>query len=101
VILGERREPRGFAPTGRRWELGGVDFHEYRDGRVCMLRIAFDMLSVSRQLGVMPAAGSRAERALAMAMAMALLFPRTASNPGATWRLRARTGPATSGYPRR
>ena len=69
---------RGFAPTGRRWELGGVDFHEYRDGRVCMLRIAFDMLSVSRQLGRMPAAGSRAERALAMAMAMALLFPRKA-----------------------
>jgi steroid delta-isomerase-like uncharacterized protein len=60
-------EPPGFAPTGRRWELDGVDFHEYRDGRVCKLRIAFDMLSVSRQLGLMPAAGSRAERALALA----------------------------------
>ena len=60
-------EPPGFAPTGRRWELDGIDFHEYRDGRVCKLRIAFDMLSVSRQLGLMPAAGSRAERALAMA----------------------------------
>ena len=60
-------EPPGFAPTGRRWELDGVDFHEYRDGRACKLRIAFDMLSVSRQLGLMPAAGSRAERALAMA----------------------------------
>ena len=67
MIPGERREPRGFAPTGRRWELDGIDFHEYRDGRVCMLRIAFDMLSVSRQLGLMPAAGSPAERALAMA----------------------------------
>ena len=60
-------EPPGFAPTGRRWELDGVDFHEYRDGRVCKLRIAFDMLSVSRQLGLMPAAGGRAESALAMA----------------------------------
>jgi steroid delta-isomerase-like uncharacterized protein len=60
-------EPPGFAPTGRRWELDGVDFHEYRDGRVCKLRIAFDMLSASRQLGLMPAAGGRAERALAMA----------------------------------
>jgi steroid delta-isomerase-like uncharacterized protein len=60
-------EPPGFAPTGRRWELDGVDFHEYRDGRVCKLRIAFDTLSASRQLGLMPAAGGRAERALAMA----------------------------------
>jgi steroid delta-isomerase-like uncharacterized protein len=60
-------EPPGFAPTGRRWELDGVDFHEYRDGRVCKLRIAFDMMSASRQLGLVPAAGGRAERALAMA----------------------------------
>ena len=67
MIPGERREPRGFGPPAGRWELDGVDFHEYRDGRVCKLRIAFDMLSVSRQLGLMPAAGSRAERALAMA----------------------------------
>jgi steroid delta-isomerase-like uncharacterized protein len=60
-------DPPGFAPTGRRWELDGVDFHEYRDGRVCKLRIAFDMMSASRQLGLVPAAGGRAERALAMA----------------------------------
>jgi len=60
-------EPPGLAPTGRRWEIDGADFHEYRDGRVCKLRIAFDMLSVSRQLGLMPAAGGRAESALAMA----------------------------------
>jgi steroid delta-isomerase-like uncharacterized protein len=60
-------EPPGFAPTGRAWELDGVDFHEYRDGRVRKLRIAFDMLSASRQLGLMPATGSRAERALALA----------------------------------
>jgi steroid delta-isomerase-like uncharacterized protein len=60
-------DPPGFAPTGRRWEQDGVDFHEYRDGRVCKLRITCDMLSVSRQLGLMPAAGGRAERAMAMA----------------------------------
>ena len=60
-------DPPGFAPTGRRWELDGADFHEYRDGRVCKLRTAINMLSVSRQLGLMPAAGSPAERALAMA----------------------------------
>ena len=60
-------DPPGFAPTGRRWEIEGADFHEYRDGRVCKLRIAFDMLSISRQLGLMPSAGGRAERAMAMA----------------------------------
>ena len=60
-------DPPGFAPTGRRWEVDGVDFHDYRDGRICKLRIAFDMMSASRQLGLMPEAGSRAERALAMA----------------------------------
>ena len=62
-----RLDPPGFAATGRRWELDGVDFHEYRDERVCKLRIAFDMMSASRQLGLMPDAGSRAERALATA----------------------------------
>ena len=60
-------DPPGFAPTGRRWELDGVDFHEYRDGRVSKLRIAFDLMSISRQLGLMPDSGSRAENALAMA----------------------------------
>ena len=60
-------EPPGFAPTGRRWELDGVDLHEYRDGRVCRLRIVFDMMSASRQLGLVPAAGGRAERAVAIA----------------------------------
>jgi steroid delta-isomerase-like uncharacterized protein len=62
-----RMDPPGFAPTGRRWEIDGADFHEYRDGRISKLRVVFDLMSVSRQLGVMPAAGSRAERAMAAA----------------------------------
>ena len=60
-------DPPGLAATGRSWELDGVDFHEYRDGRVSKLRVAFDMMSISRQLGLLPEAGSRGERALAMA----------------------------------
>jgi steroid delta-isomerase-like uncharacterized protein len=60
-------DPPGFAPTGRRWEVDGADFHEYRDGRIGNLRVAFDMMTVARQLGVMPAAGSRGERAMAAA----------------------------------
>ena len=65
-------DPPGFAATGRRWELDGADFHEYRDGRVCKLRIAFDMMSASRQLGLMPEAGSRTESALATAQRSAV-----------------------------
>jgi steroid delta-isomerase-like uncharacterized protein len=60
-----RMDPPGFAPTGRRWEIDGADFQEYRDDRICKLRVVFDMMSVSRQLGVMPAAGGRAEHAMA------------------------------------
>ena len=58
-------DPPGFAPTGRRAEFEGVDFHEYRDGKIARLRIDFDMLDVSRQLGLMPPQGSGAERAMA------------------------------------
>lgn len=67
-----RMDPPGFAPTGRRWEVDGVDFQEYRDGRISKLRVAFDLMTVSRQLGVMPATGSRAERAMATAQRAAV-----------------------------
>lgn len=60
-------DPPGFAPTGRRWEIDGADFHEYRDGRIAKLRVVCDVMSIARQLGVMPASGSRAERAMAAA----------------------------------
>ena len=60
-------DPPGFAPTGRAWEVDGVDFQEYRDGRIARLRVVFDLMTVSRQLGVMPATGSRSERAMVAA----------------------------------
>ena len=60
-------DPPGFSPTGRRWEIDGVDFQEYRAGRISRLRVICDIMSISRQLGVMPASGSRAERAMAAA----------------------------------
>jgi hypothetical protein len=59
--------PPGFAPTGRRFEVDGADFHEYRDGRIARLRVVLDVMSVSRQVGLMPAAGGRGERAVAAA----------------------------------
>ena len=60
-----RMDPPGFAPTGKRWEVDGVDFQEYRGEQIAKLRVIFDLMTVSRQLGVMPATGSTAERALA------------------------------------
>lgn len=55
-------DPPGFAPNGKRWEVDGVDFHEYRDGRISRLRIIFNMTEAAQQLALVPAPGSRAER---------------------------------------
>ncbi|MGH2970153.1 MAG: ester cyclase, partial [Solirubrobacteraceae bacterium] len=60
-------DPPGLAPTGARIEFEGFDLHEYRDGRVCRLRIVFDMMDVSRQIGMVPKQGSRLENAGAAA----------------------------------
>jgi steroid delta-isomerase-like uncharacterized protein len=65
-------EPPGFAPTGRRIEFDGADFHEYRDGRVSRLQIVFDMLDIGRQLGTIPKAGSPIEKAGAAAQRLGM-----------------------------
>jgi len=56
-------DPPGFAPTDKRIEFEGADFHEYRDGRVCRLRIVLDMMDVARQIGTVPKVGSPLEKA--------------------------------------
>jgi len=68
-------DPPGFAPTGKRFEIDGADFHEYRDGRIARLRIVFDVNGASQQLGLVPLPGSRAER---MAVALQRLGRRFA-----------------------
>jgi steroid delta-isomerase-like uncharacterized protein len=65
-------DPPGFAPTGARLEIDGFDLQEYRDGRVCRLRIVTDMMEASRQLGLMPPVGSRVEKAGAAAQRLAV-----------------------------
>jgi steroid delta-isomerase-like uncharacterized protein len=55
-------EPPGFAPTGKRAELDGVDLLELRDGLVCAYNGFFDVRGVAQQIGVLPARGSRGER---------------------------------------
>jgi steroid delta-isomerase-like uncharacterized protein len=65
-------DPPGFAPTGRRIEFNGADFHEYRDGQVCRLRIVFDAMDVGRQIGTLPKAGSPVEKAGAAAQRLGM-----------------------------
>jgi steroid delta-isomerase-like uncharacterized protein len=65
-------DPPGFAPTGKRVEFEGGDFHEYRDGRVARLRIVFDMMDIGRQIGTLPRAGSSVEKAGATAQRLGM-----------------------------
>jgi steroid delta-isomerase-like uncharacterized protein len=58
-------DPPGLAPTGKKMQFDGADFHEYRDGKVAKLRIVFDMAGAMRQLGVLPPAGGKQERVMA------------------------------------
>jgi predicted ester cyclase len=56
-------DPPGCARTGASIEFDGFDIHDYRAGRVCRLRIVFDMMNVSRQIGIVPKPVTRAEKA--------------------------------------
>jgi len=57
-------DPPGFAPTGRRMRVEGVDQWTMRDGRIAGYRAYYDMNDLARQLGIVPPTGSRAERAM-------------------------------------
>ncbi|MEA2313414.1 MAG: hypothetical protein QOI03_106 [Solirubrobacteraceae bacterium] len=57
-------EPPGFAATGRTMRVEGVDRWLMRDGRIADYRAFYDMNDLARQLGIVPLAGSRAERAM-------------------------------------
>jgi steroid delta-isomerase-like uncharacterized protein len=57
-------EPPGFAPTGRRMQIDGVDQWTMRDGRIALYRAFYDMNDVARQLGIVPAPGSAPERGM-------------------------------------
>jgi steroid delta-isomerase-like uncharacterized protein len=48
----------GQPATGKRWELEGADFHEYRDGKIARLRVVYDMADFLRQLGLLPGQAS-------------------------------------------
>lgn len=55
-------DPSGFAPTGGRADVHGVDLYEFRDGLLSRIRTTYDLMDWGRQMGLVPARGSRAER---------------------------------------
>ena len=57
-------DPPGFAPTGRRMRVDGVDLWRMRDGKIARYRAFYDTTDLARQLAIMPASGSRGERAM-------------------------------------
>lgn len=57
-------DPPGFAPTRRRMRVDGVDLWTMRDGRIARYRAFYDTTDLARQLGIMPASGSRGERGM-------------------------------------
>jgi steroid delta-isomerase-like uncharacterized protein len=55
-------DPPGLKPAGRRIDFHGATFLESRDGKLCRIRVVYDVASLMRELGVLPGQGSRAER---------------------------------------
>jgi steroid delta-isomerase-like uncharacterized protein len=69
-------DPPGFAATGRRMRVEGVDQVTMRDGRIALYRAFYDLNDLSRQLGIVPAAGSRPERAMVALQRLQARFAR-------------------------
>ena len=55
-------DPPGFAPTGQRAELRGVDVHSFRDGKLASVLTITDLNAAGQQLGAVPPPGSRREK---------------------------------------
>ena len=64
-ITGTQTGPvQGIAGTGRRIELDGMDHFVLRDGRIVSNFVIFDQMQYSRQLGILPAQDSAADKAM-------------------------------------
>ena len=57
-------DPPGFAPTGRRVRVDGVDICRFEDGSLRSLQMIYDGNDVAVQAGLSPPPGSRAERVM-------------------------------------
>jgi steroid delta-isomerase-like uncharacterized protein len=55
-------DPPGFAATGRSVDIYGIDWWQFKDGLIWRYKAVYDFAELGRQLGLMPATGSRIER---------------------------------------
>ena len=55
-------EPPGFASTGKRIDIDGIDVWDFAEGRIEHYRAYYDMATLARQIGAMPPPGSAGER---------------------------------------
>jgi steroid delta-isomerase-like uncharacterized protein len=55
---------QGIEGTGKRIELDGIDHFVLRDGKVVSNFVVFDQMQYSRQLGILPAQDSVADKAM-------------------------------------
>lgn len=79
---------QGFAPTGSRIQLRGVDCVEVERGRIVRNTAYYDGAAFARAIGMLPPRASRAERAL-LGVVNALGRVRAALRAGAALRRRA------------
>jgi steroid delta-isomerase-like uncharacterized protein len=54
----------GIDPTGKHVEIRGFDLFELEDGQIVSNTAYFDGMSIARQIGMLPADGSGADRAM-------------------------------------
>jgi steroid delta-isomerase-like uncharacterized protein len=78
----------GFAPTGKRIDVTGVDLIEARDGKVVRNHAYANSIELSRQIGVMPPQGSPVEQRMAkLANLRAPKLPEPTPVADGVWRL--------------
>jgi steroid delta-isomerase-like uncharacterized protein len=70
-------DPPGFAATGRRMRVEGVDVWGMREGRIARYRAFYDMNGLARQLGIIPPAGSGMERGMVVLQRLRSRFARS------------------------
>ena len=68
-------DPPGLAPTGRRVDIEGIDVWQFRGGLIWRYRAAYDFTEITRQLGLMPPRGGRAERLMVGAQRLRSKLP--------------------------
>jgi len=72
-------DPPGFAPTGMRIDLSGVDVWRFRDGLIWRYQAVYNYSTLGRQLGLAPPRGGTLERIAVRAQRLYSKFHRHAT----------------------